>query len=493
MLFYRKIEIAVIPKGGYNRGMSTVVKRLLLSCGVIALAACLCLSAVNILGAGWLLLAGQEEAVLPPTSTEPPAPPQQPIVTASPSSEAPSPGETLSPDLMKQMDAIEQQVISLRGLQPNAAVERVLLDSEQLRQNVINDFLQDYSPEKASEDVRVLSIFGLIEPGFDLYHFYIELFSEQVAGYYDDETKQMFVVQAAGFQGPERMTYAHEYVHVLQDQVYDLENGLQYSSAACETDTERCAALQALIEGDASLLELKWFSSYATRQDIKEIMAFYQNFQSPVYDRAPQYLQQDFLFPYQAGQAFVQYLYDRGGWPAVDAAYQTPPLSTEQILHPERYPADQPWTVTLPDLSRVAAGNWQELDRGVMGEWYTYLVLAHGNHAKFRLPEAQATQAAAGWGGDAYAVYTEPQSGGTLMVLTTQWETPNDADEFAQAFQTYANARWTVRTLNDAGLQTWQVEDGYHQFVRRGKQTWWLFAPDLATMRAAWELLLASD
>ena len=56
-------------------------------------------------------------------------------------------------------------------------------------------------------------------------------------------------------------TYAHEYAHVLQDQVYDFEDGLQYTDESCEANSERCAGIQALIEGDAVLSEMQWFQA----------------------------------------------------------------------------------------------------------------------------------------------------------------------------------------------------------------------------------------
>ncbi len=418
----------------------------------------------------------------PSTSTPSPVEP-----TAQPSPT--SPYATLDADIARQMDEIEQQVISLRGLQPTGLVQRALLTSDELRQNVVTDFLGNYSRDDARQDANILATFGLLEPGYDLYNLFIELYSEQVAGYYDNESKEMFVVQGTGFHGPERLTYAHEYTHVLQDQAYDIQNGLGYSEDACETDTERCAAIAALIEGDATLTELQWFSSYGTQQDMDELLAFYQSYTSPVFDSAPDFMQDDFLFPYQVGQVFVQYLHDRDGWAAVDAAYNDLPASTEQILHPERYPNDQPVVVTLPDLSLDLGNNWQELERGVMGEWYTYLILAKGADEAARLSDRQSKDAAEGWGGDAYVIYTNDQTGQEIMVLTTEWDSPDDANEFAEAFLSYADGRFGERIQNSPDFESWQGDDNYHEFRRVGERTYWILAPDAATALAVWEQL----
>ena len=146
----------------------------------------------------------------------------------------------------------------------------------------------------------------------------------------------------------------------LQDQNYDIKNGLNYNDDACEVDTERCAAIQALLEGDATFSQTFWYQNYATNQDKQQISDFYNSLKSPVYDSAPAFLKEDFVFPYNQGATFVQDIYSQGGWPAVDAVYQDPPVSTEQILHPNLYPSDKPIPVTLPDLTTALGEGWRE-------------------------------------------------------------------------------------------------------------------------------------
>jgi hypothetical protein len=410
-------------------------------------------------------------------------------IEATPQGTLPSAGE-VPPDVAQQMDEIQDQVVELRNLPPAGDVGRKLLTPEQLRQRVIDDFLKDYTAEDAQSDVLMLSAFGLIEPGFDLYNFYLELFSEQIAGFYDDETKEMYVIQGEGFQGPERLTYAHEYTHALQDHAYDLKGGLGYDNDICKTESERCAAVQALLEGDASLLELQWFSNFATPQDQIEIQQFYNNYQSPVYDSAPDFLKEDFVFPYTEGQDFVSSLQASSGWQAVNNAYENPPVTTEQILHPERYPDDKPVDVPVPDLTGTLGDGWTEIDRNKMGEWYTYLILAHGRDANARIDNAQAQAAAAGWGGDTYVVYSQDQGDATVSVLNTIWDTPGDALEFSTAFQDYARARFGDPALEESNHIAWEHDGGYDLFQFEGSQTVWISAPDAGTANALLDAVL---
>ena len=308
----------------------------------------------------------------------------------------------------------------------------------------------------------------------------IDLYSEQIAGFYDDETKEMYVIQGESFLGPERLTYAHEYVHALQDQNYDFENGLGYNDENCEADSERCAAISVLIEGDASTLEMEWFTSYGTHEDGQEINDFYATFDSPIFDGSPEFIQSDLIFPYSQGADFVESLLDKGGWEAVDAAYANLPVSTEQILHPERYPDDLPQTVSLPDLSSTLGAGWIEIDQGVLGEWYTFLILAYGHSASFQLSESQARQAAQGWGGDHYVVFYQPETSALALVVQMVWDTSKDATEFGSTFEKYGDKRFGAGQEQPLG-RTWADGDLYSEIITQDDLTTWIIAPDAET------------
>ena len=438
----------------------------------LALFLCVCVSAIGVAGAGMFFITGRQYVASPPNVVTQVA---IPVPVSTPGADGDIPSEVVA-----QMLEIEQQVITLRGLPPNGEFDRALITPEELRDRVTNDFFEEYTEEDARQDALVLAAFGLINPDFDFSTFYIDLLSEGIAGFYDNESKEMVVVQGEAFAGPERLTYAHEYTHAFQDQTYDIKNGLQYDDEPCEADSERCAAIQALIEGDATVTELEWFVNYSTSQDQREIQDFYADLNSPVFDSAPPFMQEDFVFPYNQGYEFVNSLFEAGGFPAIDAAYANPPVSTEQILHPDLYPDDAPIPVALPDLLPTLGEGWTLLDENVMGEWYTYLILARGIDPDTQLSEGDASDAAAGWGGDAYAVYLSPAGDSTALVLSTVWDTSTDADEFAQAFEEYATARFGPPT----GDLAWEADGVVSVFALDGEQTIWISAPDLAAAQA---------
>ncbi len=463
--------------------------KFILTCLTLTVAACLCLSVVGFGAAGYLLWSERTPRTEVISTPEITLPPEGNSPTPPAAGEA-TPQGNLPPEIARQMDEIESQVQTLRGLQRDHAVERQLYSSEALCRRVVEDFLVDYTPEESHDDVLSLSAFGLLQPDFEMLPFLEDLYSEQIAGFYDDEVKAMYVVQDTDFRGPQRMTYAHEFVHALQDQNFGLGEALGVSDEQCQADSEHCAAVLALVEGDASLAEEMWLHTYATDQDFTDLSDFYRNFDTPIYDAAPTFMQADFLFPYQQGKDFVQYLYDQGGWEAVNAAYTNLPQSTEQIMHPERYPEDVPLKVDLPDLLPLLPQGWQKVDSGTLGEWYTYLMLSRGWKNVSRLPEDVGLQAADGWGGDAYAVFYAPDEAGYVLVLDMRWNNASEASEFRRALLRYVSRRFDVPTQNvDGGSWAWQTDTLFSSLHQDDTRTVWLVTPSQTLADVLWQAL----
>jgi hypothetical protein len=437
------------------------------------LAICLCglvvaSSTSGLLGQGLAQLGLTARPTLAPSVS-----PETPTRTAHPSQTSATPTvSALAPDVVAAMDTIESQVSQLRGLSPLAPTERRLITSADLAALVKSEFLQDYTRQDAQAETDLYSQLGLVQPNFDMWDFYLKLYAEQVAGFYDDQDKIMYVVAGEVFDGPARLTYAHEYTHALQDQHFGLRENLGYTEAGCETDSERCAGIQALVEGDATLLEDQWLRTYASQDEIDQIMAFYSDYQTPVFDSAPAFVQDIFTFPYTDGLSFVQGLYRKGSWAAVDEAYGSPPLSSEQILHPDRYGIDPPIHLAEPKKLKDALGpGWKMVDRGTLGELFIREWL------KAFLPEATAINAAAGWAGDLYAVFSDEDTGQTAVVFVADWDTIRDAQDASLALRDYGDARFGDHHSTATGYD-WQTDALTMVVDRQSSQTLLVLAPD---------------
>ncbi|MBE0410554.1 MAG: hypothetical protein IBX69_12570 [Anaerolineales bacterium] len=468
-------------------------RRLLITCGVLVGVMCICISLISvgyaalILGDGNLFPINLEATQTPidnDTQTNDLQP--TPSIMLTPTLHT---SDQIPPEISQQMDLIHEQVSEMRGLSPTGPLTRLLLTREELRQRLIEDFNADYSPEEAQEDAIILSAFGLLEQSFDLYHFFLDLYTEQISGFYDTKTKEMYVVLDDEFGVMQKLTYAHEYVHALQDQHFDIRDDLKYNEEDCEDDSERCAAVQALLEGDASLTELHWFSVHATLQDFSDLEEYFQGYESPIFDRAPAFIQADILFPYTNGQTFVEYFHQSGGWETVNQLYLDVPVSTKQILYPETYPNVTPVPVALPDLIHSLGEGWSALDQGVLGEWYTFLILAHGHDTSVRLSETQAQSAVNGWAGDGFTVYYHDQNDTVAMVLKTEWENETEAIEFTESFIEFTTARYGQSNINPINIHAWETDQSYTLFHTAENTTLWIFASNEEIVQTIWETL----
>ena len=201
-------------------------RRILLSCAALLIAACICLAAIAVSGAGISFL---NRSAANPTPSLTLIPTTKPPAALAVTPGGPTTGLTLPATISQQMDQIQAQVESYRGLHATSPVTRGLLTSSQLRQKVIGDFLKDYTTADAEKDATVLHVFGFLPANFNFLTFQQAFLSEQIAGFYDPVTKEMFVITDEGFGGVERFSYSHEYTHVLQDQTYDLQGKLGFS------------------------------------------------------------------------------------------------------------------------------------------------------------------------------------------------------------------------------------------------------------------------
>jgi hypothetical protein len=179
----------------------------------------------------------------------------------------------------------------------------------------------------------------------------------------------------------------------------------------------------------------------------------------------PPFLMAQMLFPYTAGEAFVGRLLEvgRGGWSVVDAALRhRPPASTEQVLHPDAYLRVQvPLRVSLRGPTAALGGGWTRRDAGTMGEWLTGRLLA-------RAGGTGADPAAAGWGGDRYALLARGSE--RALVARWRWDTRRDEVQFVRALRMWARE----------GLS-----DGAAAIGRRRRAVTLVLAPDLGLARRA--------
>ena len=171
-------------------------------------------------------------------------------------------------------------------------------------------------------------------------------------------------------------------------------------------------------------------------EKLEEIVITARLLPRPV-DTVPAVLLRAGEFPYVDGAAFVYRSWRDGGWEAVDGLWRDPPRSSEQIMHPERYPDDEPESVILPDLAAALGREWETDREMTLGEMTIGVLAADGAdwpdpEDAFAFPKLPRAKAAAGWGGDRLAHLVGPE-GAWVLAWQTTWDEGKDAGEFVEA------------------------------------------------------------
>ena len=271
---------------------------------------------------------------------------------------------------------------------------------------------------------RTYKRLGLVPDSMDLRKFMLALLTEQVAGYYDPAKKVLYIVQGASDEMV-GITVSHELVHALQDQYFNLDS-LQHVVG----ENDRQVAAQSVMEGQAMLEQLATttggadvLSNFPGGWDrIREVIRDSQG-SMPIFAGAPTIIQETMLFPYLSGAEFMKNFKERRPG---DTPYGDMPVSTEQILHADRFftARDIPTAVTLPSVAGA-----KEVYQNVFGEFETRLFLFQ--HLKDR---DAAFRGAAGWDGDRFASFSTARGDG--IVWASVWDTSIDAAEFYDLFDT---------------------------------------------------------
>ena len=353
-----------------------------------------------------------------------------PSPTGSPSS-GPSQPATAPPDADAIYRTIAAQVSAIRQLDAPDRVEPVTIDGPTLVANIAKEFETSNPPAEIAKSERLLKVMGLLPSDASLARIYLELQGSQVIGYYDPTVKKLFIVSRDGALGAiEKVTYAHEFTHELQDKHFDLSSlGLD----TIKDDSDRVLAILSLVEGDAVSAQSAWMVANLTPAQLGEVAAEAADpAMLAVLARTPRILLETSLFPYQAGATFVAQLQSQNGYASVNAAYKNPPTTTEQILHPGSPAASLvPIKLEIPaDLAAQFGAGWTATAQDTFGELQTRVWLREGDVAG-----DVARTAAEGWGGDRLVLMDGPGAA-TAAVWTTAWDSVVDSQAFESAART---------------------------------------------------------
>jgi hypothetical protein len=357
-----------------------------------------------------------------------------PAAAPTQKSSAPAPPlDAASAEFLRAADEVMAEVSRIIELPVKAPLRKSLRSKEQIRAFVLSEMDRDRGPAKLYADQKALEKFGLIPRDFPLRQFLVELLSEQIAGLYNPREKEFFIADWIGL-GEQRMVMAHELVHALQDQHFNVEAWLR----AARPNDDALLARQAVLEGSALLGMFDFLASgqkinlrdLPGLQDLIRSQMGADMAESPALAKAPPYIREALLFPYLSGATFAQRLLKEfGGWAGFYQAFTRPPSSTQQILHPQIYlDRVEMKRVALPPAKSFLGRNWNALDENVLGEFGLHLLLK-----EFLGPE-RAARLSPAWAGDLYGIYEQEKTKRAVLVQRLRFDTPENAARFFGAY-----------------------------------------------------------
>jgi len=356
-------------------------------------------------------------------------------------------------ELFQSVDEILRFASRDTGLPVKKHVKRTIVSREQVEKYINEKFKNDADRIRFERSELVQKKFGLLPRDFNLHEFLIKLLGEQVAGYYDEKTK---TINLLDWNEPElqRPVMAHELTHALQDQSYNLEKmskhdeeierkGLENIDEMLRND-EQSTCRSAVLEGQAMIVLIDYVLVPADGSVIKmptvvDVMQAQMDKTrgSPVFDSAPLLLQEELSFPYKQGMKFIRDLLVAGGRQlAYKGVLDRMPQTTREIMEPKEYLAGHRVpTLLLPKFDFLKK-DYEAFDAGAVGELDVNILLriyADEDVAKRLTPE---------WRGGAYYAagrkgVKPPDRNSTAHIglyYISKWASAEAAEDFAKTY-----------------------------------------------------------
>lgn len=381
-------------------------------------------------------------------------------------------GQTIS------VEELKKQVAAAGKLEFRSDLPVKYLDRSRLKAYVDSLIDREYSEESARKESRFLYLMGFLEQPVDLKSLRKKILVENAGGFYNEKTGELFILEEfRNMNMINSLIVVHELRHAIQDQHVDLSRLLDKYS---DFDDRKLAVL-ASVEGDAMFVMAKFSRDFSSIPLDPELLTSYQSDAlmsfSPLADtallhRSPDIIKFQLMMPYIEGLKFTNNIYKRKKWKGVNHVLKAPPVSSEQILHPEKYLKNEvPVEVTIifkPD-------GYQSYHSGVVGE-YMLNILLRG--------DGPYVDHADGWGGDAFTLFQKEEK--YFLLWESCWDSEKSVSYFFYVFKKFleTNFRLTFRSgkVVEYPFLAGQSRFGYFFLWRQGKEIFYARSNDRIQM-----------
>jgi hypothetical protein len=364
-----------------------------------------------------------------------------PSATAPKSQGAP----TTSADFIQAADEVLAQMSKLLDLPIKEPLKKSLRSKQEIREYLIREEKEDRNEAQRYADDKALEAFGLIPKNFPLDSFMLDVLTDQVAGLYDPKAKEFYIADWIPAD-EQRAVMSHELTHALEDQSFHIDPWIK--AARPNDDAE--LARESVSEGSAmaAMVDYSLREQQVSVRDLPDVSllirsgAVEEMDKDPKLAKAPGYIRDELLFPYLAGTSFSQqFLKAHDGWADLNLLFKNPPVSTQQILHPQMYlKGVKPEAVTLPEWKGAVPGDWKLLEENVLGEFGLQEVL------KQFIGQDRADSLSAAWTGDRYAVFEDSKTKEIPLVFRLVLDNTEDAVRFFGQYSEVLELKHKSRT-----------------------------------------------
>jgi hypothetical protein len=364
-----------------------------------------------------------------------------PAQQVNPPASLPPPATAQSAEFMEAADEVLAQMSKLISLPVLSPLKKSMRSREEIRAYLLQKMKEDKDEDKRYADQKTMEKFGLLPKNYPLEETLVKVLTEQIAGLYDADHQEFFI---ADWTSPadERAVMSHELTHALQDQHYHID---AWTNAAKPNDDAELAR-DAVVEGSAMAAMVDYqFAGQGSIRDLNDFdpaMLMGDADSSPELAKAPKILQDELLFPYLAGTQFAQRVLKASkGWPDFSKVFEKPPVSTQQIIHPDLYLRGVvPPKIKLPETAGLISSEYRKIDENNMGEFGLLEIF------KQYLTKERATDLAAAWSADRYALYESEKTKRDILLFDIRLDSDADAARFFGAYSEVLDLKYDMKT-----------------------------------------------
>lgn len=226
----------------------------------------------------------------------------------------------------------------IRGLKPKSRVACQVQNKAQVKEFILSQVDTKIPALRLTMEEGVFKVLGLIPLDYDYKKGILELYTDQIGGYYDPATKRYTM---ANWMPPstQQTVAVHELTHALQDQYFDIGRFQEVTKLS----TDEQLAASCLVEGDATAVMLDAKLPKPGLQALENVdaivaaQAMGAAFMIQGREGVPESLKMLLIFPYSEGLRFAHSLLRKNSYRSVDEAFKSPPKTTHEIFNPGVY------------------------------------------------------------------------------------------------------------------------------------------------------------